>query len=228
MAGLAAIHRLIRNLFHNPFEYHSVNRRCFVFTVMLPCPMLAVAITLACPPSTFHPLLTTVNSHSLQHFPKTLPTPFPSCAESTHAKSAAAILPNTGFKTSRNEHLRNLSPQLTRNQHFQEQGVGPPRPVRKPLSYMPSGSVESVLGERVLTGFARARMFSSTAARETPRLILSIASDPQVLHRPWVSKSIGARQPAHHHFFSIAPPASLPIVYLLAGFRREAMARPGA
>jgi len=179
--------------------------------------------TVACQPSTFSSLLTTVNSHSLQHFQNTPPMPFPTRTESTHAKLAGAIFANTGFKASRNEHLRNLSPQLTRNQHFQEEGVGPPRPIREPLSYMPSGC-----GEKALTGFDRARMFSSTFTRETPRLILSTASDPHVLHRPWVSKSIGVRQPAHHHFFSIASPASLPIVDLLTGFRREAMARPGA
>src|ERR1700680_4541459 len=39
---------------------------------------------------------------------------------------------------------------------------------------------------------------------------LSTASDPQVLHRPWVSNVICVRQVTHHHCFSIGFTESLP------------------
>jgi hypothetical protein len=42
--------------------------------------------------------------------------------------------------------------------------------------------------------------------------ILSTASEPQVLHRPWVSNAICVRQLTHHHCFSIGFTESLPPV----------------
>ena len=42
--------------------------------------------------------------------------------------------------------------------------------------------------------------------RRTRRSILFAASDPQVLHGPWMSNPIGAWQLAHHHGFFIARP----------------------
>jgi hypothetical protein len=48
-----------------------------------------------------------------------------------------------------------------------------------------------------------AGVYSCWLIRKESRSILSTESDPQVLHRPWVSKAICARQLTHHHCFII-------------------------
>jgi hypothetical protein len=50
---------------------------------------------------------------------------------------------------------------------------------------------------------------------------LSTASDPQAMHRPWVSNAVCSRQLAHHHCLIMVPPLPTAVGMAEHVFERE-------